>query len=107
MRSQRWRLQLSITGSICKLDLGSTPHQVLHSDSTHVSLSSVNESLEHVLSIVEPIASKLNFTLDLNGSHKDVEVNVIRLGLIGALEPAPLTPTSGPVWDLVAGTTRR
>jgi Gly-Xaa carboxypeptidase len=74
--------------------------------------SNVQETFAHVVSLIEPIASKLNLTLStagnssLTGSEKDV--NTISVTLIdgSALEPAPRTPSEGPAFELVAGTTR-
>ncbi|GAA5900928.1 hypothetical protein JCM6882_005981 [Rhodosporidiobolus microsporus] len=71
-------------------------------------LSSVNETLTRISSILEPVAASLNMTFSSYGSHADVENNVIRLSAIegSPIEPAPLTPAEGPAWELMAGTTK-
>lgn len=50
----------------------------------------------------------LNLTFDAYGSHADVKNNVVHLSVVedSEIEPAPLTPTEGSAWDLIAGTTR-
>ena len=70
--------------------------------------SSVNETLEHIASILEPVVAPLSLVFAPFGSHPEVDNNVVRLSMFGTsgIEPAPLTPTEGPVWELMAGTTR-
>ncbi|GAA5847109.1 hypothetical protein JCM9279_002692 [Rhodotorula babjevae] len=70
--------------------------------------SSVNETLEHIASILEPVVAPLGLVFAPFGSHPDVDNNVVRLSQFGTsgIEPAPLTPTEGAVWELMAGTTR-
>lgn len=83
-------------------------------------LSSVNETVEHVVAVLEPLVRSLNLTLELVGHGDDgnpvnttassAVVDVVRL-TVGSpsemgLEPAPLTPTRGKAFELVAGTTR-
>ncbi|TNY18491.1 hypothetical protein DMC30DRAFT_51975 [Rhodotorula diobovata] len=71
-------------------------------------LSTVNETLERISSILEPVVAALNLTFSAYGSHKDVDNNVVRLSMVdtSAIESAPLTPTDGGAWDLMTGTTR-
>jgi len=71
-------------------------------------LSSVNETLEHISSILAPVVAGLNLTFSSYGSHDKADNNVVRLSVVesSAIEPAPLTPTAGDAWDLMAGTTR-
>ncbi|BGP42648.1 hypothetical protein JCM10449v2_006660 [Rhodotorula kratochvilovae] len=70
--------------------------------------STVNDTLERISSILKPVVADLNLTFSAYGSHGDVDNNVVRLSMVGtsAIEPAPLTPTEGDAWDLMAGTTR-
>ncbi|GAA5860767.1 hypothetical protein JCM1840_001956 [Sporobolomyces johnsonii] len=71
-------------------------------------LSSVNATLSRIASVLSPVVSSLNLTFDAYGTHPDVENNVVRLSVVegSEIEPAPLTPTEGDAWDLMAGTTR-
>ncbi|GAA5996034.1 Gly-Xaa carboxypeptidase [Rhodotorula paludigena] len=71
-------------------------------------LSSVNATLERINSVVEPVVKSLGLNFSSYGSHADIGNNVVRLSVIegSGIEPAPLTPTEGPAWDLMAGTTR-
>ncbi|GAA5938609.1 M20 family metallopeptidase [Sporobolomyces koalae] len=73
-------------------------------------LSSLNETLERVSSILEPVASSLNLTYSAyDSSSDDVKNNHVRLSRVSGagIEPAPLTPTEGRAWDLMAGTARK
>jgi Gly-Xaa carboxypeptidase len=69
-------------------------------------LSSVNETLTRIAHILEPVATSLNITLDAYGSHSEVENNVVRLAVVPKtnVEPAPLTPSTGPAFELMSGT---
>lgn len=77
--------------------------------------SSVNETLEYVLDVLEPVVRKLNLTLSHPGHESVQAVDVVRLDFGKrfvdspgfGLEPAPLTPTHGKAFELVAGTTRK
>ncbi|CEQ42341.1 SPOSA6832_04155 [Sporobolomyces salmonicolor] len=71
-------------------------------------LSSVNATLSRIASVLSPVISSLNLTFDAYGTHPDIENNVVRLSVVegSEIEPAPLTPTEGEAWDLMAGTTR-
>lgn len=73
--------------------------------------SSVQETVDHVVGVLRPIIEKLNLTFEAPGeqlSSKTVDVVRLTVGNPSemGLEPAPLTPTSGPAFELVAGTTR-
>lgn len=73
------------------------------------SLSSVDETVAHVVDLLTPLVKKLNLTFDVAGSHANTTVDVVRLHIEGTehgLEPAPITPTEGAAFELVAGTTR-
>ncbi|GAA6016815.1 hypothetical protein JCM10207_003261 [Rhodosporidiobolus poonsookiae] len=71
-------------------------------------LSSVNVTLQHISSVLEPVVRSLNLTFDAYGSASHADNNVVRLSVVGKseIEPAPITPTEGPAWDLTAGTAR-
>ncbi|BGP34581.1 hypothetical protein JCM10296v2_006403 [Rhodotorula toruloides] len=71
-------------------------------------LSSVNATLERLITVLRPTVESFNLTFDTLGSHADIDNNVVRFSVLPttAHEPAPLTPTSGPTWELLAGTTR-
>lgn len=71
-------------------------------------LSSVNATLSRLSSILAPTVKRFNLTFDAYGSHSDVENDVVRLQVIegSEIEPAPITPTEGKAWELMAGTTR-
>jgi Gly-Xaa carboxypeptidase len=69
-------------------------------------LESVNSTLTRVESILAPIVASLNLTFDAFGSHPEVENRVVRLKMTSksAIEPAPLTPSEGPAFELMSGT---
>ncbi|KAL7410316.1 hypothetical protein BDY24DRAFT_400131 [Mrakia frigida] len=73
-------------------------------------LSSVAETIDHITDIITPITNRLNltFSLDNNPPVSSDAINVVRLDFGGnpGLEPAPITRTEGPAWELMAGTTR-
>ncbi|CAI4052455.1 hypothetical protein SUVZ_15G0040 [Saccharomyces uvarum] len=69
-------------------------------------LSSVNETVENDLYWAEVIAKKHGYGLTY---HDEVIIPETKLGHISLecekmLEPAPVSPTSGHVWDIFAGT---
>lgn len=72
--------------------------------------SSVAETFDRVVGILRPVVEGLNLTMAVPGQTTDASVDVVRLsnghgGNFG-LEPAPLTPTKGRAFELIAGTTR-
>lgn len=74
-------------------------------------LSSVNETLSRISSILSPIASSLNLTYSAFSTDSDLTAppnNHVRLSVVegSKIEPAPLTPTEGEVWELMSGTAR-
>ncbi|ORY76000.1 vacuole protein [Leucosporidium creatinivorum] len=69
-------------------------------------LSSVNETLTRLTSILAPVVASLEMTLDAFGSHAEATNNVVRLRSRAALEPAPLTPSHGPAFELMSGTVK-
>lgn len=70
--------------------------------------SSVSATIEHASAIVEPIAKRFGLVFDKLGSHSHVTQSVARLSIVdhSAYEPAPITKTEGPTWDLIAGTAK-
>ncbi|GAA6011066.1 hypothetical protein JCM11491_005925 [Sporobolomyces phaffii] len=74
-------------------------------------LSSLNATQTRIASILAPVAAKLNLTFSAFDDDSLVaapSTNHVRLSVRpgSEIEPAPLTPTSGPAWDLMAGTAR-
>ncbi|GAA5853659.1 hypothetical protein JCM8547_007400 [Rhodosporidiobolus lusitaniae] len=70
--------------------------------------SSVNATLTRISSILSPVVHSLNYTFSSFGSHPDATRNVVRLSILGdsPIEPAPISPSEGPAWELMAGTAR-
>ena len=69
-------------------------------------LSSVNATLSHAAKVLAPVVSSFNLTLDAFGTNPEVQERVVRLTSLDAVEPAPISPTEGPAWELIAGTGR-
>jgi Gly-Xaa carboxypeptidase len=56
---------------------------------------------------MRPVAEAFNLTIDAFGSNPDVKTRFVNLTVFGEeIEPAPKTPTSGPIWNLFAGSIR-
>ncbi|KAI5475840.1 Gly-Xaa carboxypeptidase [Pseudohyphozyma bogoriensis] len=70
--------------------------------------STVADHFANVASILAPVVKSLNLTFSVDGSHEDVTNSVVRLDYVGesSIEPAPITPTEGPAWDLMGGTVK-
>ncbi|AQZ15310.1 hypothetical protein BZL39_I00530 [Zygosaccharomyces parabailii] len=68
--------------------------------------SSVNDTLEADLYHAKKIAKKYGYGLSFKGEPviPETSLGVIEINTRYELEPAPVSPTSGPVWDLFAGT---
>ncbi|GAV55239.1 hypothetical protein ZYGR_0AS05630 [Zygosaccharomyces rouxii] len=68
--------------------------------------SSVEETLDVDVYYAKKIAKKFGYGVSLNGEHlvPETELGTIEIIARDSLEPAPISPTSGPVWDLFAGT---
>ncbi|AQZ18794.1 CPS1 (YJL172W) [Zygosaccharomyces parabailii] len=68
--------------------------------------SSVNETLEKDLHFVMAIARKHGYGVFYNGEYliPTTALGTIEVEITQSLEPAPVAPTSGPVWDVFAGT---
>ena len=68
--------------------------------------SSINATVENDLKFARQIAEKHNFGLSLNGEMlvPETENGYINLDVLKPLAPAPVSPTSGPAWDILAGT---
>ncbi|GAA6064215.1 hypothetical protein JCM10212_003824 [Sporobolomyces blumeae] len=83
-------------------------------------LSSVNETLSRIAHVLHPVAKNLNVTFsafDSSSSPDSLEPSTmmkgqdsvsVKLSVVegSEIEPAPLTPTVGPAWELMAGTAR-
>ncbi|CCH42406.1 Carboxypeptidase S [Wickerhamomyces ciferrii] len=68
--------------------------------------SSLNETYERFLTHLKTIAKEFDLGIEFDGTvlSKPTENGNFRITLGGPLEPAPVTPSSGPVWDLFSGT---
>ncbi|CAR28831.1 hypothetical protein ZYGR_0U01890 [Zygosaccharomyces rouxii] len=68
--------------------------------------SSVEETLDVDVYYAKKIAKKFGYGVSLNGEYlvPETELGTIEIIARDSLEPAPISPTSGPVWDLFAGT---
>lgn len=68
--------------------------------------SSVNETVERDIAYAFQIADKHHYGLSVNGVvlKEETELGIINLDVVNPLEPAPISPNEGPVWDLMAGT---
>ncbi len=71
-------------------------------------LSSVAAEFGRIQAILAPVVASLNLTFDVNGSHASTPNFVVRLSSPEGshIEPAPLTPTKGGAFDLMAGTAK-
>lgn len=68
--------------------------------------SSINETLQHIVDLVLPVAQSLNFTISpFDGSPKASDFH-ISLEAPYSLEPAPITPSDSKSFELMAGTTK-
>lgn len=73
--------------------------------------SSVKELQDHLLDTVQPVASRFNLSINAFGRSVGAENSAAgRLSLTDAfgtaLEPAPVTPTTGSAYRLLSGTIR-
>ena len=73
--------------------------------------SSVNQTVEHFISLAKPIASKYNYNIRINNEtifsvipNKKIAPAFIDIETFGSLEPAPITPPNGKLWDILTGT---
>lgn len=65
---------------------------------------SIKSTQDHLAKILKKVSKKYDFTLSAF-DDADVHGRYIKVENFGpALEPAPLTPTTGGVWELFAGT---
>lgn len=68
--------------------------------------SSVKETAEMDLKYARQIAEKHGYGLFFEGEEliPATKLGHIEVKIVKALEPAPISPSSGPVWDILAGT---
>ncbi|GCF00910.1 hypothetical protein ZYGM_002516 [Zygosaccharomyces mellis] len=68
--------------------------------------SSVEETLDIDLYYAKKIANQFGYGVSLNGEYliPETELGTVEIVTHHSLEPAPISPTSGPVWDLFTGT---
>lgn len=68
--------------------------------------SSVAETVAADVAYAKQIADKYGYGLFYNGSFSvpETELGYIEINVEKSLEPAPVSPSSGPVWDILAGT---
>ena len=65
------------------------------------------EVFERNIEYAKKIAEKYGYGLSKNGDDyiiPETDLGHIDITLLRELEPAPLSPSSGPVWDILAGT---
>lgn len=68
--------------------------------------SSVNKTLQGDLKYAKKIAKKYGYGLSYNGEYlvPETELGIIEVSSSNSLEPAPISPSSGPIWDTFVGT---
>lgn len=68
--------------------------------------STVNDTVQKDIDLAFKVADKYDFGVSVNGIilQNTTDNGIITLTVINPLEPAPVSPNSGPVWDLLAGT---
>lgn len=68
--------------------------------------SNVDETVDYFIGQLKTIAKKFDLGVSLEGKTilKATEKGEFKVSLKGVLEPAPITPSSGEVWDTFAGT---
>jgi len=68
--------------------------------------SNVNETVQRDIDYAFEIADQHDYGVSVNGVvlKETTENGIISLRTINPLEPAPISPNEGPVWDLLAGT---
>lgn len=68
--------------------------------------SSVEATVDQDLQYAEQIAKKYGYGLYHNGEFiiPTTELGYIDIKVVKSLEPAPVSPSSGPVWEILAGT---
>jgi Gly-Xaa carboxypeptidase len=68
---------------------------------------SIASAQKHVEGILEKVAKKQNLEFIGFGSVESKGGRYVKVDQLGeALEPAPRTPSEGPVWELFAGTVK-
>ena len=81
-------------------------------DSTHLSTSNVNETIQHVQKTLESYIHSLNFTLSSFDNSPKSSPYHVTLSVPGGgrgergLEPAPITSAEDPSFAFLAGTTK-
>ncbi|SMN17934.1 similar to Saccharomyces cerevisiae YJL172W CPS1 Vacuolar carboxypeptidase yscS [Maudiozyma saulgeensis] len=73
--------------------------------------SSVNETISHFISLAKKVASKYHYSILLDGKtiinvppQQNIAPATIDIHPIGSLEPSPITPAEGDLWDILTGT---
>lgn len=68
--------------------------------------SSVNETVNNDLKYAKEVAEKFGYGVSLSDEFvvPATELGYIDVSYSKSLEPAPISPTSGPVWNILAGT---
>lgn len=79
--------------------------QLDHRIAIHQTIPDINERLS---GYIKEIARKYNLGFEFEGKviRKPTEFGGFHVTTLNSLEPAPLTPFKGEVWDLLVGTTR-
>lgn len=68
--------------------------------------SNANETVEHFLKYLKTVSKEFDLGISLEGETiiPATKNGEFKLSLRGLFDPAPITPSSGDVWDLFAGT---
>lgn len=107
-----WHHYLTLSAAVDLVSGGSKINSLPESANTVVNHrisfgSSVSAVKKHVEQAIKPVAEAYNLTIDAFGSNPAAKGRFVELSVFGEeIEPAPTTPTSGPVWDLFAGSVR-
>ena len=72
------------------------------------STSSVEETIQHIVRVIEPVVESLNYTFSPFDGAKKSSIRHVSLSLDerGPLEPAPITSGQDPSFELMGGTTK-
>lgn len=89
--------------------INALPEQAIASINYRIDfLSSTTETFNRISNLLAPVVESLNMTFSIKGSHKDIINKVVRLDIVqgSMIEPAPLTSSAGPSWELMSGTVK-
>jgi Gly-Xaa carboxypeptidase len=92
--------------------LGRGPPRVLISQSVNSMTNyridffeTTQDTIDKLIGLLKPLAESFNMSFGAFDELPGVDNNIIRLNTFGLkLEPAPVTPSEGPAWELMGGT---